>query len=424
MKKFILILLALTLFLAVSASAVAESDFLGKPFPDFTVKDIDGNTFSLSEALNDHEAVMINLWATYCGPCIAEFPEINKVYEEYKDKVAFIALSTYPADTDEVIAEFRRNNNLTLPMGRDEGQKIIEYTHSQGIPTTVIIDRFGNAVFCQIGSFRSADDIIRTLDLFLGDQYSETVVQYGVPKDTSTVAVPVSSARAIRFDNPSTLKASLLVEGGNFIVCAVNDNVAHIRLEVTESDVLSGVCFYDSVHGYAELKDLYDPERGILVRDIEIPDNPGELNYVDVCLLNYDLLTSGADDPDMIDYYLVRSAEDIDAFQTMLKGYGYAVIGSEFLSDEAPQAASGEAYKIHVADQNGDPVPGVTVNFCTDVACVPRESDENGTITYDGAPDAYHVQVIDVPDGYSCDESFEMYTPKAYGEWTLRIHKD
>ena len=65
MKKVIVILLALALFLSVSASAEDESPLLGKPFTDFTVTDIDGNTFTLSEALKDHEAVLINFWATW-----------------------------------------------------------------------------------------------------------------------------------------------------------------------------------------------------------------------------------------------------------------------------------------------------------------------------------------------------------------------
>ena len=57
MKKVVLILLALALFLAVSAAAEGDSSFLGKPFPDFTVTDTEGNTFTLSEKLKDHEAV-------------------------------------------------------------------------------------------------------------------------------------------------------------------------------------------------------------------------------------------------------------------------------------------------------------------------------------------------------------------------------
>ena len=69
---------------------------------------------------------------------------------------------------------------------------------------------------------------------------------------------------------------------------------------------------------------------------------------------------------------------------------------------------------VHVLDQDGNPVEGVTVNFCTDVSCVPKESDEDGLITFTGAPDAYHVTVVDAPDGYSWDEDYEMYTARVY----------
>ena len=171
MKKALLILFALTLFLAVSASAEEESPLLGKPFPDFTVTDTDGNAFTLSEELKDHEAVLINFWATWCGPCRNEFPAINKVYEEYKDKVAFIALSKEPKDTDEIISSFRKENGLTLPMGGDGDHELYKYAETNNVPVTMIIDRFSNVVFLQIGSFRTADDLRRTLDIHATDIY-------------------------------------------------------------------------------------------------------------------------------------------------------------------------------------------------------------------------------------------------------------
>lgn len=83
-----------------------------------------------------------------------------------------------------------------------------------------------------------------------------------------------------------------------------------------------------------------------------------------------------------------------------------------------------QAYIIHVTDQDNRPVEEVIVNFCTDTACTPVESDENGLIVFAGAPDIYHVQIVDVPEGYSCDEDFELYTAAEYGEWTLRLTKD
>ena len=434
MKKVLLILFALALFLAVSASAEGESPLLGKPFPDFTVTDIDGNTFTLSETLKDHEAVMINFWATWCGPCRSEFPAINKVYEKYKDKVAIIALSVEPGDTNEVISSFREDNGLTLPMGRDEDHKLYDYTETVSIPVTVIVDRFGNAVFFQIGSFRTSDDLSRTLDAFLGDQYTETAVLYSVPADTSTVALPVSPARALRIENENIRKATLHLEGTentlDFFI--VNDSTAHLIAEISASDAASDVVFYNSDAGYKALKELLDPELGVLAADVSVPEE----GQVLVCLMDYNKLINGNEDPDLIQLYIVRSPSGIDSFVDALKETGYGEVTVEYETEtdtessadanetDAAAESSANAYIIHVLDQNGDPVPEVFVNFCTDTACVPCESDEDGMIVYTGKPDVYHVQIIDYPEGYSCDESFEMYTPATYGEWILRLHKD
>ncbi len=421
MKKVLLILLALTLFLAVSASAEDESPLLGKPFPDFTVTDIDGNTFTLSEALKDHEAVLINFWATWCGPCRSEFPEINKVYEEYKDKVAFIALSTEPRDTNEVISSFREDNGLTLPMGRDENCKLYDYTEVNNIPVTVIVDRFGNVVFFRLGSLRTADDLRRTLNAFLGDEYTETAVLHSIPADTSTVALPISPARALRIENQGARKGVIHIEGkeDTLFFYVVEDSVAHVAAEISASDSAADVIFYNSNTGYTPLKEMLDPERGVLAADVNVPEEGRVL----VWLLDYSKVINGEDDPDMIQIYIVRSPSEIDPVVDALKATGYSNVTVEY-ETETDAGSKADAYIIHVLDQNGDPVPEVYVNFCTDTACVPCESDEDGTIVYTGKPDIYHVQVIDYPEGYSCDESFEMYTPKTYGEWVLRLRKD
>ena len=421
MKKVILILLALALFLSVSASAEDESPLLGKPFPDFTVTDTDGNTLTLSEALKDHEAVLINFWATWCGPCRNEFPAINKVYEEYKDKVAFIALSIEPEDKNEVISSFRQTNGLSLPMGRDKDHKLYDTAKTTSIPVTIIIDRFGNVVFFQIGCFRTADDLIRTLDAFLGDQYTETAVLNSVPADNSTVALPVSPARALWVENEGAQKATIHIEGSentlNF--CIVNDSTAHVIAEISASDSPTDVVFYNSDAGYTDLKDMLDPNRGVLTCDVSVPEE----GQVLVALMDYQKIVTEMNDPDIIQFYIIRNPSEIDTHIDALKASGYSNVTVEY-ETETNAGSKADAYIIHVLDQNGDPVPEVCVNFCTDVACVPCESDEDGTIVYTGKPDIYHVQIIDYPEGYSCDESFEMYTPKTYGEWVLRLRKD
>lgn len=103
--------------LCASPASAEDFAFLGKPFPDFTATDTDGNTFTLSGALKDRQAVVINLWATWCGPCRNEFPFLEEAYEKYRDKVAFIALSVEDKDTLETIAAYRSEMKLTLPHG-------------------------------------------------------------------------------------------------------------------------------------------------------------------------------------------------------------------------------------------------------------------------------------------------------------------
>ena len=171
MKK-VLIALALLLALCLASAYAEEAGILGQPFPDFTVTDTQGNEFTLSEALKDHEAALINIWATWCPPCEAEMPMLNEVYEQYGDQVAFIALSYDADDTAEKVEAYRVDHGISFPMGRDEGAALYQYLGRQGVPTTVIVDRFGNAAFLRVGSFFDTGEVRRVLEAFLGDGYS------------------------------------------------------------------------------------------------------------------------------------------------------------------------------------------------------------------------------------------------------------
>ena len=137
---------------------------------------------------------MINIWATWCPPCNAEMGFLNEAYEQYGDRVAFIALSQEDNDTAEIIEAYRKEHGLAFPMGRDEGAFLYQYTGGKGIPATVIVDRFGNTAFLQTGSFLSTGEVTRLIEAFLGDSYTETIVLTDIPRDASTRAFPVSSA--------------------------------------------------------------------------------------------------------------------------------------------------------------------------------------------------------------------------------------
>ena len=191
MKKALILVLALAMlaFSFTAASAEAPSgDYLGKPLPDFTVETADGGTFTLSEALKEKEMVLINLWATWCGPCEMEFPYLQEAYEQYQDRVAVVALSIEPADTPEKLAAYAGEHGMTFPVANGADTGLDEYLDVMYIPTSVVVDRFGNVCMAEANSQTSAQAFTGLFDLFLGEDYTETRVLDGFPKPKASVA--------------------------------------------------------------------------------------------------------------------------------------------------------------------------------------------------------------------------------------------
>ncbi len=416
MKKILLALVLLVLCLGCASAQAAA--ILGKPFPDFSVQDTQGNTFTLSEALKDHEAALINIWATWCPPCEMEFPYLNEAYEKYGSRVAFIALSCEKSDTLTNIESYRSAHGLTLPMGRDESG-LSEYIRSEYIPVTVIVDRFGNAAFLHISSFMNAGEVSRVIEAFLGDGYTETTVLTGIPKEASTAAFPVSAARAIHVENENARGVLFRAEGIPTPMQAyvIEGDVARLRFEIAASDS-PGEMYYYNLSQLYHMPALLDAERNAYVFDQPLPGADAEAHVVYACLLNPDKDT----EEDVTEVYLIPGERYIEEIAEAMRDLGYELTW-EF-GDAVQAQAAPEAYILHVVDQNNDPVPEAAVSFCTDTACVPVEADEYGTITYSGTPDVYHVQLVDVPEGYSFDGDFDLYTDSAYGEWVLRVRKN
>ena len=195
MKKLLAFLLTLSL-LCASALAEAPAEYLGKPLKDFTVQTIDGGTFTLSEALKDHDMVLINLWASWCGPCAMEFPYLEEAYARYSDRVAVIALSIEPTDTPEVLKSFAQEHGMTFPVGSDTQTGLADTFSVMYIPTSVVVDRFGNVALAENGTQTGTARFTALFDYFLSDDYTATTVldAFPMPKpvdaaDTAALAV-------------------------------------------------------------------------------------------------------------------------------------------------------------------------------------------------------------------------------------------
>lgn len=178
----------------------------GMKMDDFTATLCDGTEVSLYELLETKQAVLINFWATWCGPCGMEFPFMEEAYLNHMDEIAVVALSIEDTDTADVIKQFKLDNGIiALPMGHDDNDLISRMGFYEGaIPMSLLVDRFGVICWSETGSIDSTDKFERLFAGFLGDDYTESKVGYTIPGPKPTVDPA----------DPAALDAALNVEGG------------------------------------------------------------------------------------------------------------------------------------------------------------------------------------------------------------------
>ena len=135
-------------FSVFAATSLASSQLQGQTAPDFALKSSTGENMRLSEYRGD--VVMINFWATWCGPCRQEMPLLDELYQRYS-RVGFNLLGVNIDDDSRRAMQMIEELGVDFPVLFDATKRVSEMYDVDAMPVTVIVDREGTVRYVHQG---------------------------------------------------------------------------------------------------------------------------------------------------------------------------------------------------------------------------------------------------------------------------------
>ena len=142
-------ILVLSILLSVSAAAQVKE---GENAPNFTLKNLDGKEISLNQFRGKH--ILVNFWATWCGPCKIEMPSLEALYERFKDRNFVLLAISNDMFGANIVKPFVKAHNINFPVLLDQRLKVSNAFGVVSLPTTFMIDPQGKI----IGTLFGAED--------------------------------------------------------------------------------------------------------------------------------------------------------------------------------------------------------------------------------------------------------------------------
>ncbi len=142
-----------------SGDSLLEGIDIGLRAPDFAVELLDGSTVNLSDYRG--RTVYLNFWATWCGPCVSEMPDIQTLQDENAESLTVLAINL--AEDRDTVASFIERKGFTFPVGFDFDYAISEPFDFQYIPTTFVLDEEGIIRDILVGA-QSLEDMQSAVD--------------------------------------------------------------------------------------------------------------------------------------------------------------------------------------------------------------------------------------------------------------------
>ena len=138
----------IALFCGTLLGYPALADPTGQPAPDFTLAARDGSTISLSDLKG--QVVLINFWATWCGPCRKEMPLLEQLHQRY-ERLGFTLLGVNVEENSGDAEHFLKETPVTFPILWDPENRVSQMYDVSAMPSTVLVDRQGNVRYLHHG---------------------------------------------------------------------------------------------------------------------------------------------------------------------------------------------------------------------------------------------------------------------------------
>lgn len=149
LKRVIAILLALNLILTCGMAMAEAAAQVGEEAPDFEIKLTNGEIFKLSDYRG--KVVFLNIWATWCSPCVSEMPDIEKLASTYPDDLVVIGVSC--DDNAYDVVKFIQENGYTYNIAVDKTMEVSGTLYpSYAIPNSIFIAPDGTVTSIEVGT--------------------------------------------------------------------------------------------------------------------------------------------------------------------------------------------------------------------------------------------------------------------------------
>ena len=134
---------------------------IGDPAPDFELATVEGNPFHQVDLRG--RVTVLNFFATWCGPCQKELPNLQAIWDEFRGNRDFRMLVVGREESEDVVKAFQQKHGFTFPMASDPDRSIYNEFASGGIPRTYLISRQGTIVYQWTGHYEAEVSKLRKL---------------------------------------------------------------------------------------------------------------------------------------------------------------------------------------------------------------------------------------------------------------------